>query len=155
MVAPVVAAAIPVILEIGGKLIDKIFPDEAKQQAERDAAKIRLLELAQQGQLADLQAEIDKLRIEAEDRASARVRETQTGDSRTPRTLAAIFTVGFFGVLSWLLIAGAPQHGSEALLVLLGALSAGQAAILSYYFGSSQSSFSKNQTIQQLTGPKQ
>jgi hypothetical protein len=52
------------------------------------------------------------------------------------------------------MISGAPEHGSEALLVLLGALSAGQAAILSYYFGSSSSSRTKNETIQSLVEPR-
>lgn len=42
------------ILNIGGKIIDKIFPD--KNEAEK--AKIRLLELQQSGELAKLQNEI-------------------------------------------------------------------------------------------------
>lgn len=42
------------ILNIGGKIIDKIFPD--KNEAEK--AKIRLIELQQSGELAKLQNEI-------------------------------------------------------------------------------------------------
>jgi hypothetical protein len=43
-------AAIPLI----GKVIDKLFPDPAQ----RDQAKLRLLELQQQGDLAELDAEV-------------------------------------------------------------------------------------------------
>jgi hypothetical protein len=150
MVAPVIVAAIPTILEIGGKLIERLFPDP--QDAAQ--AKLKLFELQQSGQLAELDAWVKAMQADVEDRASARQREAQTGDTRTPQTLAAVFTVGFFGVLGWLLVSGAPAHGSEALLVLLGALSAGQAAILSYYFGSSSSSRTKNDTIQRLVGPQ-
>jgi hypothetical protein len=145
----VIVAAIPTILEIGGKLIERLFPDP--QDAAQ--AKLKLFELQQQGQLAELDAWIKAMQADVEDRASARQREAATGDTRTPQTLAAVFTVGFFGVLGWLLVAGAPAHGSEALLVLLGALSAGQAAILSYYFGSSSSSRVKNETISRLVEP--
>lgn len=41
--------------DIGGKILDKIFPDPT----ERDKAKIRLLELQQNGELAILAAETD------------------------------------------------------------------------------------------------
>jgi hypothetical protein len=147
MVAPVIAAAIPVILEFGGRLIDKIFPDPATA----DQHKLELLKLAQEGQLAELTQLVDQLRVEAEDRASARQREIATGDQATPRILAGIMVTGFFLVLAWLLSEGMPAQGGEALLVLLGALSSGVAAVLSYYFGSSSSSGAKNATIQALT----
>lgn len=143
MVAPVIAAAIPAVLEIGSKLIDRIFPD-AEVAAEH---KIKLMELAQQGELAELASLIDRLRVEAEDRASARQREIQTGDQATPRVLAGIMVAGFFLVLAWLLAQGMPPEGGEALLVLLGALSTGVAAVLSYYFGSSSGSAFKSKLL--------
>ena len=147
MPAPLIAAAIPAVLELGGRLIDKIFPDPGVA-AEH---KLKLMELAQAGELAELTSMVDRLRIEAEDRGSARARETATGDQGTPRVLAGIMVTGFFLVLAWLLSEGMPAQGGEALLVLLGALSTGVAAVLSYYFGSSSSSATKNSTIQRLT----
>ena len=42
-------------LEIGGKVLDKIFPDPIQ----RDAAKLKLLELQQSGELAKLAAETE------------------------------------------------------------------------------------------------
>ena len=147
MVAPAIVAAIPAVIEFGSRLIDKIFPDP-NTAAEH---KIKLMELAQAGDLAELTSMVDRLRIEAEDRGSARAREIATGDQATPRILAGIMVTGFFLVLAWLLSEGMPAQGGEALLVLLGALSTGVAAVLSYYFGSSMSSNTKNQTIQRLT----
>lgn len=48
--------AIPLldILDIGGKIIDKIWPDPAKAQE----AKLQLAQLQQQGALAELQAQV-------------------------------------------------------------------------------------------------
>ena len=143
MVAPAIIAAIPTVLEIGGKLIERLFPDPATAAE----YKIKLLELAQQGELAELANAVERLRVEAEDRASARAREAQTGDTRTPQILAGTMVAGFFGVLAWLLAAGMPADGGEALLVLLGALSSGVAAVLSYYFGSSSGSAWKSKLL--------
>ena len=147
MPLPLIAAALPAVLSIGEKLIDRLFPDPS----EAADAKVRLVELAQQGDLAELTAMIDQLRIEAEDRASARRREVDTGDTRTPQILAGVMVAGFFGVLAWLLAEGMPPAGGEALLVLLGALSTGVAAVLSYYFGSSSGSFQKSMQIKEMT----
>jgi hypothetical protein len=44
------------ILDIGGKILDKVFPDPA--QAEQ--AKLKLLEMQQNGELAQLQADINE-----------------------------------------------------------------------------------------------
>lgn len=46
------------LLEIGSTLIDRIFPDKNKQ----DEAKLKLLELHQKGELAELAAETDLLK---------------------------------------------------------------------------------------------
>ena len=138
-----ISAGITGVLRIGEALIERLFPDPATA-AEH---KIKLLELAQQGELAELANAVERLRVEAEDRASARAREAQTGDTRTPQILAGTMVAGFFGVLAWLLAAGMPADGGEALLVLLGALSSGVAAVLSYYFGSSSGSAWKSKLL--------
>jgi hypothetical protein len=43
------------VLDIGGKLIDRLWPDPAQ----REAAKLKLFEMQQNGQLAELAAETD------------------------------------------------------------------------------------------------
>lgn len=53
---PVTAA-----LDLGGKLIDKFFPDPAQ----RDAAKLQLLTLQQNGDLAQMTGQLDINKVEA------------------------------------------------------------------------------------------
>lgn len=48
-------------LNIGGKIIDKIFPDPA----ERDKAKLQLLEMQQRGELAEFTARSEIVKTEA------------------------------------------------------------------------------------------
>lgn len=125
------------------ELIDaaaKATPEQllALKKAEQDFA-VRMREL-----------EIDLQRIDAADRSSAREREVKTGDW-TPRVLAAAVTLGFFGVLGYMIAYGLPAQGGEALLVMLGTLGTAWGAIVSYYFGSSAGSKEKTEAMNRMT----
>lgn len=73
-------------------------------------------------------------RIALDDRSNARNREVALADW-TPRVLAALVTIGFFGAI--LLLALVPTTESrEPLLVMVGSLGTAWTQIVSYYFGS-------------------
>lgn len=125
----------------------------AVQTASPDAL-IKLKEADLQFKRDMARLEIDLEQIAAGDRASARQREVSTGDMWTPRMLAGGVTLGFFGVLTWLLSAGIPPNGGEALLVMLGSLGTAWAGIIAYYFGSSAGSRHKSDLLAKAEGLK-
>lgn len=92
---------------------------------------------------------IDLERINATDRASARDRETKLQDW-TPRIIATLVTLGFFGTLAWMVSVGLPATGADAILVMLGSLGTAWTQIVAYYYGSSAGSAEKNQLIARL-----
>jgi hypothetical protein len=84
--------------------------------------------------------------LAAADRASARQRETVVRDW-TPRILAYAVTVGFFGVLGYIVQVDVRPAAHDTLLVLLGSLSTAWTAIITYYFGSSAGSDKKTELL--------
>jgi len=121
--------------------------DEELSAALQTASPDTLLALKKADQdfkvrMKELDIDVDK--IHAADRASARDREIKTGDSWTPRLLAAGVTAGFFGVLFHLMANGIVEDaGGNALLIMLGSLGTAWTGIVAYYFGSSAGSRAK------------
>lgn len=70
---PIPAPAIPAILDIGGRLIERLFPDPKAA----DAAKLELLKMQQNGELAQLASDTDlakgQLAVNAAEAASGSV----------------------------------------------------------------------------------
>ena len=97
--------------------------------------------------------DIDLEQIAAEDRASAREMQMSTRDW-IPRVLAICVTLGFFGILGYIIKYGLPPSGSEALLMMLGALGTAWTGVMSFYFGSSAGSQKKDETIHQALNGK-
>lgn len=137
------------LLNIGGKLIDKLIPDpEAKAKAQLDLAK-----LAQEGQLAQIQAEVADL-------DSARKREMAIATSEsapyinkvvTPVLAIAILLATFilFGLVMF--AEGVIDTTRKDIIIyVLGVLSAISTQIVSYYFGSSKGSSDKNASLDKI-----
>lgn len=112
------------LLDIGGKLIDKLIPDpEAKAKAQLDLAK-----LAQDGELAQIQADtaeqVELTKRQQADMAS----DSWLSKNIRPMTLIAILT-GYF-IFAGLSAAGIQVN--EAYVKLLGEWGM---LIMSFYFG--------------------
>lgn len=110
----------------------------ALRQSE-DAFKVKMTEMGYR-QIADLEE------ISYKDRDSARNREIQTRDW-TPRILAYGVTIGFFGLMIFMMKWDVPTANKDMLNIMLGALGGAWVSIVAYYFGSSAGSAKKDDTI--------
>lgn len=104
------------------------------------------------------EADISLERIAQEDRSSARQREMVVKD-KAPGRLAIASFVGFFGILTGLMIMAyqgidIPTSAKDPLLIMLGVLGALVAGITNYYYGSSAGSADKTQMIKDMLEKK-
>lgn len=109
---------------------------------------IRLKEIDQEFKTTMVNAGIKLEEIAAADRNSARQREISTNDSWTPRILAA-FVVGITIILEGHVMLNGLSATINEFVVgrILGTLDTATGMVLAYYFGSSVSSRSKDDTI--------
>lgn len=116
------------LLEIGGKLVDKLIPDpEAKARAQAELAK-----LAQDGKLAEMANET-KLYEAEQNNLTERMKADMASDSWLsknirPMTLIAIF-VGYF---MFAMMSAFGYNANEAYVTLLGQWGM---LVMSFYFG--------------------
>lgn len=98
------------------------------------------------------EADIKLEEVHQRDRDSARTREAAVKDI-VPGILACMVVVGFGATLATLLSSESPPPPEmrEALLVLLGSLSAALAQVLAYYFGSSSGSKAKTEALERVS----
>jgi len=139
------------ILSIGEKVLDKVMPDpNAKAEAQA-----KLMAMAQQGQLAELEAMTKEM-------DSARNREIQIATSEaapfinkivTP--ILALGTVGLtFILFAVIIFVDVDADSKDILIYVLGALTSAVTMVLGYYFGSSAGSKEKSSQIDELLGKK-
>lgn len=147
-------------LEIGGKLIDRLWPNP-EQAAE---AKLKLVEMQQNGELARMTNDTEIFKAEVDDRKSARDREAQVAASDTAPmvsklivpVLAAgvlLLTFGLFYVVVFQSGAIDPTR-KDIVIYVLGVLSAISTQVVSYYFGSSKGSVDKSNVLDHLVANK-
>ena len=135
------------ILGIGEKVLDRVLPDpDAKL-----VAQAKLLELAQQGQFAELEASI-------KDMASARDREIKIATSEAAPLLNKIITpilaLGItslsFALFAVLIFVNVTPEAKDILIYILGVLSALMTQVCGYYFGSSVGSKDKAEELRKI-----
>lgn len=90
---------------------------------------------------------IDVLRIEAADRDSARTMQTVT-QSNMPAVLTTMITLGFFGILAWMLYDSAVVN-SPPLLIMLGSLGTAWTGACAFWFGTTSNSGKKDNLLAQ------
>ena len=112
----------------------------ALKKAEQDF-QLQLKEL-------DIKSVADLEKIAADDRNSARNREIALKD-RIPALLSLLVTIGFFGLLGYMLKYQIPSNNRDILNVMLGSLGTAWIAIITYYFGSSAGSARKSELLAQ------
>jgi len=95
--------------------------------------------------------DIDLEKIAASDRDSARQMQIAT-KSWLPEVLSILVTIGFFGIIVYILKYGLPESGKEALLLLLGSLGTAWTGVMAFYFGSSAGSQKKTQALTAALG---
>lgn len=76
-------------------------------------------------------------------------------DARTPALLTIVVTVGFFGVLLWLILHGLPESGRDPILIMLGTLGTAWTSCVAYYVGSSSGSAQKTAAMERMSRPEQ
>jgi hypothetical protein len=139
------------LLSIGEKVLDKVIPDpNAKAEAQA-----KLMEMAQKGQLAELEAM-------GKEMESARNREIQIATSDAAPMLnkivtpvLALGTVALTFILYGIIIfTDVDEQSKDILIYVLGALTSAVTMVLGYYFGSSAGSKEKSSQIDELLGKK-
>ena len=138
---------IAALLSIGEKVLDKVLPDPAAKAE----AQAKLMEMAQKGQLAELE-------FIAKEMDSARDREVQIATSEAAPLLNKIVTpVLALGTVSLTFILYAiiifvdvNEQSKDIMIYVLGALTSAVTMVLGYYFGSSAGSKEKDQKIKDL-----
>ena len=135
------------ILSIGEKVLDRVLPDQEKA----NEAKLKLAELAQSGNLKELETY-------AKDLDSARQREAQIASSEnaplinkiiTPILALAITGLSFV-LFAVLIFTNVTPEAKDILIYILGVLSALVTQVASYYFGSSMGSKDKSEELKRV-----
>jgi len=119
--------------------------DSGKLTADQ-LASLKQAEIQLQTQAQELGLNFEKLAVD--DRKSARDMQSTT-KSIVPPLLALLVTIGFFGILTALMLGYAQK--SDELMIMLGSLGTAWTGIIGFYFGSSAGSQRKDELLHQST----
>ena len=146
------------LLNVGGKLIDKLIPDpEAKARAQ-----LELQKMAQDGELAKMANETKLLELNNANTDSARDMNAKVQESTNASWLAkntayaldlGIVAATIF--LAWFaFMKGVPEANKELVYMALGSLITMSGTVLNFHRGSSQGSKDKATEIQAMKDKK-
>lgn len=142
---------IAALLSIGEKVLDKVIPDPAAKAE----AQAKLMEMAQKGQLAELEAMTKEM-------DSARRREIEIAVSanapflnKIVTPILALGTVGLtFILFAVIIFTEVNAQSKDILIYVLGGLTSAMTMVLGYYFGSSAGSKEKSKQLDELLEKK-
>lgn len=146
--AGMAVSAIGSILGVDNATQDKIKDVIVKgQMTNEQLANLQTLEM----QYKNLEAErgVKFAELEFKDKDSARGMQVST-QSKMPAVLTTLVTLGFFTILG-LMFAFPELKANEIMMLMVGQLSAGWMACLTFYVGTTYSSANKNQLLANST----
>lgn len=139
--------------EIAGRIVgDESVSLDQLSKAIVGADSDQLAELAKLDREFDAKMEelgVDRARIDADDRASARQRQATMKDW-TPAVLGALVVTGFFGLLVALMFFEIPASSESVLKILIGVLGTVTVQVMNFFFGSSAGSSRKNDILAEV-----
>lgn len=154
-----VGAAIKAIGSAFG-LSESATPDQVAAAVAADPnAALKLNQARLDYQLASEQENTKRLGMQLADVQNARAREVETTKSTGKRDfnlycLSWLLVTGFFTLLGILIFYRVPVDSSGVIFLLFGSLASGFGAVVQYFFGSSQSSSTKSETIADIAAKK-
>jgi hypothetical protein len=116
--------------------------DSGKMSAEQ-IAQLKIAEIEFQKQTQELGLNFEKLATD--DRKSSREMQIAT-KSWVPSVLSMLVTIGFFGILIWLMVHPA-DTANTPLMIMLGSLGTAWTGIIAFYFGSSAGNSRKDEML--------
>ena len=107
---------IELLLPFAGKILDKFFPDPA-QKAE---AQVKLLELAQSGELATMANDTELFKVE-QDNVTGRWTADMASDSWLSKNIRPLSLIAIFsGYFTFAMMSAYGYNANEAYVTLLG-----------------------------------
>ena len=148
---PLAGLAVTALSKLFGVAPDQVqsMINDNKLSADQIAA-VQQEEIRFKGQTQALGLNFEQLAVE--DRKSARDMQTTT-QSIIPPLLSILVTVGFFGILAYLMVTPA-DTANTPLMIMLGSLGTAWTGIIAFYFGSSAGSRAKDQMLFESTPAK-
>lgn len=119
-----------------------------KKMTPEQIAELKKADITYQQRLAELNVDLEKIFVD--DRVSARNMYVQTRDWLVP-SLAVLLIAGAFIITASLFFVNIPDSNKDTLFMVLGIVIGYAGNVVTFYFGSSDSSQSKNKAIQNLS----